>query len=97
VNCHLHVDVHAWRLAELVPRLRGQRAAAHDDALSDTGRLYWAQAAIATEADLRSCRARRKVAWRCFLVAATDYRRLRASIDPSVPQRTEQSIGPLAA
>ena len=78
VNCHLHVDVAQWRLAELVPRLRRQRAAALDGGLPESHRLYWMDAAAATEEDLRGYRARRRLAWRCFLVAAADYRRLRA-------------------
>ena len=97
VNCHLHLDVTEWYWRELMPRLHGQRAAALDDALPETHRLYWAKAATGTEADLRDCRARRKVAWHCFLVAASDYRRLRESVDRSVAQRTKQSIGPVAA
>jgi len=40
VNCHLHLDVAQWRLAELVPRLRRQRAAALDDGRPESHRLY---------------------------------------------------------
>jgi hypothetical protein len=77
VNCHLHLDVAQWRLAELVPKLRRQRAAALDHGRPESHRLYWADAAVATAADLGEYRARRRLAWRCFLVAAADYRRLK--------------------
>ena len=81
VNCHLHLDVAQWRLAELVPRLRRQRAAALDDGRPERHRLYWADAAAATATDVRGYLARRRLAWRCFLVAAADYRRLKGVID----------------
>jgi hypothetical protein len=81
VNCHLHLDVAQWRLAELVPRLRRQRAAALDHGRPEDHRLYWADAAAATAADLRGYLARRRLAWRCFLVAAADYRSLKGLID----------------
>jgi hypothetical protein len=81
VNCHLHLDVALWRLAELVPRLRRQRAAALDDGRPEGHRLYWADAAAATAGDVRTCLARRRLAWRCLLAAASDYRRLKGSID----------------
>ena len=77
VNCHLHLDVAHWRLAELVPRLRRQRAAALDRGRPESDRLHWANAAAATAGDLRGYLATRRLAWRCFLVAAADYRRLR--------------------
>jgi len=82
VNCHLHLDVAQWRLAELVPRLRRQRAAALDDGRPESHRLYWADAARATATDLGAYLVRRRLAWRCFLVAAADYRRLRAFEGP---------------
>lgn len=81
VNCHLHLDVAQWRLAELVPRLRRQRAAALDDGRPESHRLYWADAAVGTADDLRAYRARRRLAWHCFLVAAADYRCLKGFID----------------
>jgi len=81
VNCHLHLDVAQWRLAELVPRLRRQRAAALDDGRPERHRLYWADAAAGTACDLGAYLARRRLAWRCFLVAAADYRRLKGVID----------------
>ena len=77
VNCHLHLDVAQWRLAELVPRLRRQRAAALDTDRPESHRLHWANAAVGTVGDVRCHLARRRLAWRCFLVAAADYRRLR--------------------
>lgn len=78
VNCHLHLDVALWRLCELGPRLRRQRAAALDDAHPAATRLYWEEAARDTAADLRDQLARRRLAWRCFLTAAADYRRLKS-------------------
>ena len=83
VNCHLHLDVAQWRLAELVPRLRRQRAAALDDGRPESHRLYWADAAAATADDVRAYLERRRVAWRCFLAAAADYRCLRGAIGPA--------------
>jgi hypothetical protein len=77
VNCHLHLDVAQWRLAELVPRLRRQRAAFLDAERPGSDRLYWANAAAGTVDDIRNHLARRRLAWRCFLVAAADYRRLK--------------------
>ena len=77
VNCHLHLDVAQWRLAELVPRLRRQRAAALDAERPESHRLYWANTAVGTVDDVRGYLARRRLAWRCFLVAAADYRRLK--------------------
>jgi hypothetical protein len=82
VNCHLHVDVAQWRLRELVPRLRRQRAAALDAERPESHRLHWANAAIGTLDDVRGHLARRRLAWRCFLVAAADYRRLKRSEGP---------------
>ena len=81
VNCHLHLDVAQWRLAELVPRLRRQRAAALDDGRPESHRLYWADAAAATATDLGAYLARRRLAWHSFLAAATEYRRLKGPID----------------
>jgi hypothetical protein len=89
VNCHLHLDVAQWRLAELVPRLRRQRAAALDGSRPEVHRLYWADAAVATVGDLRSYLVRRRLAWRCYLAAAADYRRLKGLIG--------QQILPIAA
>jgi hypothetical protein len=82
VNCHLHLDVAQWRLGELVRRLRRQRAAALDAERPDDHRLYWANAAVGTVDDVRGYLARRRLAWRCFLVAAADYRRLKRSEEP---------------
>lgn len=85
VNCHLHLDVAQTRLAELVPRLRRQRAASLARCLagsqSAVHRLYWADAAEGTERDVREYLARRRLAWHCFLAAAADYRRLKVLID----------------
>ncbi len=81
VNCHLHLDVAQWRLAELVAKLRRQRAAALDGGRPESHRLYWAEAADATVIDLRGYLVRRRQAWRCFLVAAAVYRRLKGAID----------------
>ena len=97
VNCHLHLDVAEWRLGELVPRLRRQRAASRDDARPETDRLYWSDAANATEADLRDCHARRRLAWHCYLVAVADYRRLAEPVGRRIVQRTEPRIGSVAA
>ncbi len=80
VNCHLHLDVAQWRLAELVPRLRRQRAAALDHGRPESHRLYWADAAAATAGDIGAYLVRRRLAWRCILVAAAEYRRLRGVI-----------------
>jgi hypothetical protein len=81
VNCHLHLDVAQSRLAELVRRLRRQRAAALDHGRPEAHRLQWADAAAATTGDMRGYLARRRLAWRCFLGAAADYRSLRATQD----------------
>lgn len=81
VNCHLHLDVALWRLRELVPRLRRQRAAALDDRRPARQRLYWADAASGTAGDVRGYLARRRLAWHCFLAAAADYDRLKALIE----------------
>ena len=80
VNCHLHLDVALWRLAELVRTLRRQRAAAVDGGRPESHRLEWAEAADATAGDIGAYLVRRRLAWRCFLVAAADYRRLRGVI-----------------
>src|SRR5471032_865851 len=64
VNCHLHIDVAHWRLADLVPRLRRQRAAALDDGRPEDHRLRWADAATGTAGDMRWYLARRRLAWR---------------------------------
>ena len=80
VNCHLHLDVAQWRLRELVPRLRRQRAAALDDRRSADDRVGWMNTAAATAVDVRAYLARRRLAWRCYLAAAADYRRLKALI-----------------
>jgi hypothetical protein len=80
VNCHLHLDVAQARLRELVPKLRGQRNSALREKQNAAHRLYWADAAIGTERDIRDYLVRRRLAWRCFLVACDDYRRLKALI-----------------
>src|SRR4051812_31083236 len=68
VNCHLHLDVAQWRLRELVPKLRRQRAAALDHGRPESHRLHWADAAAAAAIDVRAYLARRRLAWHCFLV-----------------------------
>jgi len=81
VNCHLHLDTDLWQLRKLRPRLRGQRRAATDGTLDAARRLYWADAAARTLDDYRGHLARRRLAWRCFVPAAVEYRRRRALID----------------
>jgi hypothetical protein len=80
VNCHLHLDVAQARLGQLVPNLRRQRASARRTNQDAIHRLYWADAAVGTERDVREYLVRRRLAWRCFLVACADYRRLKALI-----------------
>jgi hypothetical protein len=81
VSCHLHVDVALSRWTDLKIRLRRQRAAARDEDRSCDQRLYWADAATGTRGDIRFYLARRRLAWRCFLLAAADYHRRKALID----------------
>jgi len=87
VNCHLHVDVEAWRIRELLRRLTGQRRAAADTTQSAAYRESWEAASRRTVADLARHRQRRAQAWRAFLAAAALYCRLRAAVD-SVRLRT---------
>lgn len=77
VNCHLHLVTDVWRLRELGPRLRRQRRDATDETLEPAQRLYWANAAARTLEDYRHHLVRRRLAWRCFLVAAAEYHRLK--------------------
>jgi hypothetical protein len=81
VNCHLHLDVAQLRLDALLPKLRGQRAAALRLDQSASYRLSWADAAAGTERDVRDYLGRRRLAWRCFRAASTDYLRLKAMIE----------------
>ena len=81
VNCHLHLDVAQFRLRALLPRLRGQRAAALRLDQSAAYRLSWADAAAGTERDIRDYLGRRRLAWRCFRTASADYLRLKALIE----------------
>src|SRR5476651_1742760 len=81
VNCHLHVDVEAWRIHELLRRLPGQRQAAGDPAQSAAYRAAWTAVATGTIADLGGHRRRRAQAWRAFLAAAALYCRRRAALD----------------
>jgi hypothetical protein len=90
VNCHLHVDVEAWRIRELLRRLPGQRQAAGDLTQSAAYRASWAAVAAGAIADLGDHRKRRAQAWRAFLAAASLYCRLRGPLDRSA------AIGPRA-
>ncbi len=81
VNCHLHLDVAQFNLNALLPRLRGQRAAALRQDQRISYRLYWADAAAGTERDIREYLRRRHLAWRCFRAASADYLRLKAMIE----------------
>ena len=81
VNCHLHFDVAQFRLNALLPKLRGQRAAALRLDQSAAYRLGWADAAAGTERDIREYLGRRRLAWRCFRAASADYLRLKAMIE----------------
>src|SRR5471032_1490525 len=83
VNCHLHVDVEAWRMRELLRRLPGQRQAAGDPTQSAAYRASWTAVAAGASADLGDHRKRRAQAWRAFLAAASLYFRLRADLDRS--------------
>jgi len=80
VNCHLHLDVAEARLRELVPKLRRQRASAGRKDQDAVRALYWADAAVNTESDIGDYLTRRRLAWRCFLLASADYLRLKSLI-----------------
>jgi hypothetical protein len=81
VNCHLHVDVAAWRMRELRNRLPHQRAAARDQTQGAAYRTAWTDHAASTLRDLQMHRSRRAGAWRGFLAATSHYCRLRATLD----------------
>jgi len=83
VNCHLHVDVEAWRMRELLRRLPGQRQAAGDSTQSAAYRASWTAVAAGAIADLTDHRQRRAQAWRAFLAAASLYCCLRAALNRS--------------
>lgn len=81
VNCHLHLDVALSRWGQLRRKLRGQRVAASRQDQTEAYRLSWADAAVGTQEDIRRYLARRRLAWRCFLAASADYRRLKALVE----------------
>ncbi len=96
MNCHLHVDVEAYAIRELRPRLRSQRRAATDATQSTAYRLTWANKAAGTLGDLQVHRRQRRRAWRAFLAASAEYRRFRAAIDPRQALNSPTEIGQIA-
>jgi hypothetical protein len=82
VNAHLHLELANARARELLRRLPGQRQAAADASQGAAYRACWRQRAAACEGELRAILVRRHHAWRAFLQAAAQYRRLRATMAP---------------
>lgn len=80
VNAHLHLDSELCRIRTLLLRLPLQRHAAGQATQDGRLREQWRVATEDSIGELRERLRRRRIAWRLFLQAASNYRRLRARL-----------------